>query len=269
MFEDFRLKVFLTLADTHSFTKTASKLGVSQPAVSQNIAELEKYMGLPLFLRTKGEATLTDAGITFKEYAHKILYWYSAAASMFGDNGKMTSEVPMTISCNDFIASYILPSIIGNIRSSNPNANFEISDNSNGESEIIIKLIDRNYVLPENARFCGVVYACMISSEEKHLQINTIYDIPENIKLCVWEPYRTMISPEMYSKVSIFSQSVELIKKTVQNSSELLGIIPLQAASAEEKIIPFPLPHLKLDVIIITQTKNEFFVKLAELKIRQ
>ena len=49
MFEDFRLKVFMTVAREKSFTKAASELGVSQPAVSQNISELEKSAGVKLF----------------------------------------------------------------------------------------------------------------------------------------------------------------------------------------------------------------------------
>ena len=42
MLEDFRLKVFLTVESEGSFTKAARNLGISQPAVSQNIAELER-----------------------------------------------------------------------------------------------------------------------------------------------------------------------------------------------------------------------------------
>ena len=45
MFEDFRLKVFMAVATEGSFTKAAAVLGISQPAVSQNIAELEKSSG--------------------------------------------------------------------------------------------------------------------------------------------------------------------------------------------------------------------------------
>lgn len=42
MFEDFRLKVFMAVAETGSFTKAAKSIGISQPAVSQNINALER-----------------------------------------------------------------------------------------------------------------------------------------------------------------------------------------------------------------------------------
>ena len=48
MLQDFRLKVFMAVAEYGSFTKAAESLGVSQPAVSQNIAELERNLGVRL-----------------------------------------------------------------------------------------------------------------------------------------------------------------------------------------------------------------------------
>ncbi|WP_293956441.1 MULTISPECIES: LysR family transcriptional regulator [unclassified Sphingobacterium] len=48
---DFRLIVFYTAAQHLNFTKTASALFISQPAVSKNIQELEKRLGIPLFER--------------------------------------------------------------------------------------------------------------------------------------------------------------------------------------------------------------------------
>ena len=81
--EDFRLKVFVTVAEKGSFTAAAAELGVSQPAVSQNIAELEKLCDARLFVRSRGEVTLTDKGALLLEYARKILFWYSRIDGVF------------------------------------------------------------------------------------------------------------------------------------------------------------------------------------------
>ena len=53
MFEDSRIKVFMAVAEEHSFTLAAKSLGISQPAVSQNIAEIEKEIQI---LNAEGEA---------------------------------------------------------------------------------------------------------------------------------------------------------------------------------------------------------------------
>ena len=70
MLEDFRLKVFMAVAENRSFTKAAAVLRITQPAVSQNIAELEKTVGSKLFDRLKGETVLTTEGRVFMEYAN-------------------------------------------------------------------------------------------------------------------------------------------------------------------------------------------------------
>lgn len=94
MFEDFRLRVFMTVDKCRSFTAAARELGITQPAVSQNIAELEKTLGVQLFERTRTDVSLTDKGRLFKEYASQILHWYHSAAAAFS---KDPSEAPSPI----------------------------------------------------------------------------------------------------------------------------------------------------------------------------
>lgn len=83
MLEDFRLQVFMSVVQERSFTKAANSLGVTQPAVSQNIAELEKIVGMKLFDRLRGETVLTPEGEIFKVYAKKMLATCMSAENMF------------------------------------------------------------------------------------------------------------------------------------------------------------------------------------------
>lgn len=83
MFEDFRLKVFTQVAATGNFTAAARALGVSQPAISQHIAELEKSAGGKLFERGRGSITLTDRGRLFLEHAERILSEYKRLDGAF------------------------------------------------------------------------------------------------------------------------------------------------------------------------------------------
>lgn len=83
MLEDKRLKIFAAVVENGNFTAAASSLGLTQPAVSQNIAELEKSLGVQLFERGRGEAVLTEDGRRFEGYARQILHWYQAAQDAF------------------------------------------------------------------------------------------------------------------------------------------------------------------------------------------
>ena len=85
MLEDFRLRVFLTVSQTHSFTGAARLLGITQPAVSQNIAELERQTGAQLLVRQKGDVSLTEQGKVFAEFASGIQKKYSELNAVFSD----------------------------------------------------------------------------------------------------------------------------------------------------------------------------------------
>ena len=57
-----QIKYFLHLCETKSFSKTARLLYVAQPAISKQIAALEKEIGFSLFIRTNRGVLLTEAG---------------------------------------------------------------------------------------------------------------------------------------------------------------------------------------------------------------
>ncbi len=83
MLEDSRLRIFVTVVECGNFTAASRILGITQPAVSQNVAELERILGTPLLLRTKAGVELTEKGKQFLGYARQILHWYAVAEEAF------------------------------------------------------------------------------------------------------------------------------------------------------------------------------------------
>lgn len=67
------LKVFCSLAETLQFKETANRLAVSPPVVTRLIAELEDYLGEPLFQRNTRQVHLTDFGEQFLPQAQQLL----------------------------------------------------------------------------------------------------------------------------------------------------------------------------------------------------
>ena len=67
------LKTFLTLANVKNFTQTARLMYIAQSTVTNRIAELEKEVGKPLFVRSKKNISLTREGVVFLDYARRIL----------------------------------------------------------------------------------------------------------------------------------------------------------------------------------------------------
>ena len=56
------MKAIVMLAEELSYTKTARRLGISQPAVTRTVQDAEDRLGRKLFERTRAKVSLTDAG---------------------------------------------------------------------------------------------------------------------------------------------------------------------------------------------------------------
>lgn len=64
---------FLAVAEHHGFTRAAAALHVSQPALSQQIRQLEEMLAVQLFDRSGRTIRLTDAGEVYLRYARSAL----------------------------------------------------------------------------------------------------------------------------------------------------------------------------------------------------
>src|SRR5688572_24108957 len=63
-----QLDAFLAVAETGGFSKAAKRLGVTQPALSQRIQQLEGELRRRLFVRSPTGVTVTDAGARLLRY---------------------------------------------------------------------------------------------------------------------------------------------------------------------------------------------------------
>ncbi len=251
MLEDFRLKVFMAVAENGSFTIAAKALGVTQPAVSQNIAELERTVGAELFTRGRGSVTLTAAGITFKEYAEKILYWYSAAGQLFGPSGKLTANKPVSISASGFIAGHILPEALSKLLTFNPSLTFSIHSESSPDDSDIRIYAKRHVVEPsfeDIGSYLFSVTASAVSSNLAYSKISDLKGLPQRVRLAVPETYSEILPPDLKARVAVVSDSVEAVVKLVADSPDIIGFLPHPAAPDDIITLPVSLPALTLDV---------------------
>jgi len=67
------VEAFVAIVRRGGFTRAASALHLSQPAVSRRVELLEREVGRPLFDRTRGGARLTEAGRAFLPHAEALL----------------------------------------------------------------------------------------------------------------------------------------------------------------------------------------------------
>ena len=108
---DSRLRVFAALARQHSFSKAAQELLISQPAVSQHIADLENDLGVLLVQRRPSKVELTPAGEHLARYvlrAEALLVQASRGLQAF------TPSMPQTLhlAASGTPGNYLLPPIL-------------------------------------------------------------------------------------------------------------------------------------------------------------
>jgi DNA-binding transcriptional LysR family regulator len=78
------LKLFIRIVESGSFAAAAREMGVGQPAVSKQIASLERHLGAQLVRRTSRSMTLTETGQSVYEAGLRIIGDFSELESSVG-----------------------------------------------------------------------------------------------------------------------------------------------------------------------------------------
>ena len=103
-----QIEAFSAVAEAHSFTVAASRLGLTAQAVSQLIAELEAIVGFRLFDRTTRKVALSSAGRDFLGPASTLMRHVHAADSAADDVRNRASGV-VRVGAPLVLASTALP----------------------------------------------------------------------------------------------------------------------------------------------------------------
>jgi DNA-binding transcriptional LysR family regulator len=86
---DFRqFRYFVAAAEELHFGRAAERLGIAQPAMSQQIKILEAQMGVRLFSRAKKRVELTEAGLAFLAEIRAVLTSADKAVSIAQDTAR-------------------------------------------------------------------------------------------------------------------------------------------------------------------------------------
>jgi DNA-binding transcriptional LysR family regulator len=112
------METFLAVAEERSFSRAASRLHRTQPAVSQAIAKLEGELGEVLFDRSSRDGTLTDAGEVLREYAAKMLNLRSEASTALTELRSL-HRGRLNFAANEYTSLYLLP-LLDEFRKRNP-----------------------------------------------------------------------------------------------------------------------------------------------------
>jgi len=142
--ENFRLKVFRTVAEHLNFRKAAEHLFLTQPAITLQIKALEDDLGIRLFDRAGNRVCLTPQGTVLLSYAKKIAILVSQAEQHLGSqDGKVSGDLSLGVSTT--IAQYVLPRLLGAFLAEHPRVQFSLHSGNTGE--IVHLLLDNKLAI--------------------------------------------------------------------------------------------------------------------------
>jgi DNA-binding transcriptional LysR family regulator len=120
-----QLKSFVALAEAGSFGHAAEVLGVSQPALSRMIQQIETRLGARLFDRDTRKLRLTPAGERLEPLARRLISAYRDVFADF-DNFVAGRQGVVRIAALPSIATLLLPATIARFRERQPDVHIEI-----------------------------------------------------------------------------------------------------------------------------------------------
>ncbi|RAK11742.1 LysR family transcriptional regulator [Halanaerobium saccharolyticum] len=154
-----RIKIFITLVDLESYSLTAEKFELSQPAVSMQIKSLEEFFDTELFYKENSQIKLSPAGkIVYQEGKKIVKRWEYLKQRVEGKKNIQTKN--LKIASSTIPSVYLLPDIISAL-----NNNIEVlkTEVSVGDSRSMINLLENSEVdlivvgyKPQNNKFKSV-----------------------------------------------------------------------------------------------------------------
>lgn len=124
------LQCLLQTARLGGVAKAAKSLGVSQPAVSKSLAELEDILGVQLMERSRAGIVLTPVGEMFVRYAGA-----SVAALRQGLDGvarsKMDEEAVLTVGVLPSVAGRVVPAAVDRFKRARPGVTLKVVSGPN------------------------------------------------------------------------------------------------------------------------------------------
>lgn len=246
------LRYFTAVAEELHFTRAAARLGIGQPPLSQQIQQLEREIGTPLFLRLPRGIALTEAGAQFLDDARAILASADRAVDLArrlgrGERGAIT--VGFTASA---VFHPYLPSAIRAYRDRYPHVRITLTESNTVSllrglraGEVDVAFVRPPYVLDAEFEAERVLDEPMLIalppdhllSRRRAVPIAALAD--EDFVL-----YPRPIGAGLYDAIQSACQRAGFAPRVIQEAPQMASIVSLVAAGVGISIVPAAMRHM-------------------------
>ncbi|MBA2297769.1 MAG: LysR family transcriptional regulator [Actinobacteria bacterium] len=137
-----QIEAFLTVAERRSVSDAATVLFVSQPALTTRLKNLERELGVALFVRTPRGMRLTAEGRAFRGHAQRAVQSLAEGAQLLRElrEGRVGE---LQVGAAPAISTYVLPLVLRRFQAAFPDVHLIVRT---GHSEEILELVLREQV---------------------------------------------------------------------------------------------------------------------------
>ncbi|WP_077602711.1 LysR family transcriptional regulator [Oceanobacillus sojae] len=171
--------LFYTVSKNKSFSKAAKELYMSQPAISQSMAQLEKELDTRLFNRLSKGVTLTDEGNLLFEYVSSALQFIQAGEEKLLEFKNLVIG-EFKIGVSDTISRFFLLPYLETFHNRYPNLKFKIVNGTTWEIIAALKAGEVNIAI------------CNLPVDDKSLEVKPLLEIQDTF--VYGEKYRKELS---------------------------------------------------------------------------
>ena len=274
----FQLETFLAVAEERSFSRAATRLHRTQPAVSQALAKLEAELGEILLDRSSRDGTLTDAGEVLREYAVKLLNLRGEAAGALTELREL-HRGRLNLAANEYTCLYLLP-LLDEFRRQNPQIKVAVQRAlaSRIPDEVLLHSVEIGVLSfrPDDAQLRSVVVyrdelrlvvnprhplasAGEISIRRLGTQNFIAHNIPSPQRQKVIQTFRRHKTP---LQMGVELPSLEAIKRFVEMGN---GVALVPGLTVEKEIASGSLIHVRIKELQVERKLRLVFRKQANL----
>ena len=206
------IRLFLQIADSGSLSAAARGLGLSQPALSKSLAELEDLIGAPLFLRSGRRLILTPEGEGLRRHARDAVASLDAGANAARGRGGIPR---ISVGLLPTVSTRFFPQVAAAFLQDRPHVTLSIETGSH--PFLLRKLRDRQMDL--------MIGRMPNAAEMDGLQFEFLYEEPIIAAVKAGHPAeRTDITTILRSYPAILPTRESIIRKSVDDYLSALGL---------------------------------------------
>jgi DNA-binding transcriptional LysR family regulator len=127
-----RLQIFYHAAEAKSFSLAATRLNITQPAVSAQVRQLEENLGIKLFARLGKKVVLTEAGQVLLTHARKIFRLRDEAERVMNEM-RLVKRGTLRLGTARTYAKNIMPPLLSRFQEAFPLVNIVLQEGSSLE----------------------------------------------------------------------------------------------------------------------------------------